>query len=405
MPSRRLPSRPRPWLTTAALAAAIVVHLLLLAHLAWPREPVKRLFNDEYNRPGPGADFFAVYHSGRQALTGRNPYAPDEQPRVTPEFAPFRYPPGVAYTIGVGFAWAKPWMAYTAWIVILEALLVLDLLLLRRLIDDPRTRTLTAAGWLVFTPLHLELWMGQFTFATASLVFIAAILWRDASKRARRLAAGLWAVAVAVKLYPLALVPHLVRERRYGAIAAGMALLAAALAWLAWNPADAEYFWRLNVTESDPGSFHAGNHGLPAFLAAAGAPVWMLRAVPLAILAVAAAAMLRREADARVSVAVALLLLPLVSRHAWEHHYVVALPAMTLLLAAWPTRSRRRLIVIGAWIVLAAPTLLILLQSGGPDWHPEAAWSAGERLLYHAPKPLTSLMLLIACVVPVQSKV
>lgn len=396
------PTGPRSW-TQAVVALAIVVHGSFLVSLH--TRTLNPLFNDAYNRPGPGADFFAIYHAGRQIVSGGDPYVDDESPRVTPPFAPFRYPPGVAMTLGVAVQTLPPWTAYVGWIVLLEATLLACLLATRRLIATARHRDLLTAGWLAFTPLYLELWMGQFTLITAALVLFAYLAWRAGRPIA---GAGLWATGVALKLFPLALVPMLLRRRRIGAVLAGAIALVLALAWFAWHPEAGRLFYRLNVSEVDLRSFHAGNFGLQAFVHDAIAitgPIsadvwrWIAMASTLVVVTTATLAMTwRRDADERVSIAIALLLLPLVSKHVWEHHYVVVLPALTLLVAAWADRPERLGALAVVYLLLWLPSPLLLLQHGGPDWYPERAWTPTTRAVYHALKPMTVLALFAGCV-------
>ena len=155
------------------------------------------------------------------------------------------------------------------------------------------------------------------------------------------------------------------------------------------------------MSEVDIASYHAGNHGLQAWLHAVVSAVggvddgtWraITATISIALCAIAAASMVRGD-DVRRAAAIALLLLPLVSKHAWEHHHVVALPAMTLLAVVWSDRPRWLCGVACAWIVLALPSLLVVLQHGAPDWHPERAWPPLARVAYHAPKPLAILAL------------
>ncbi len=398
------PTKPCPRWAWVIVAAALAVHVLMLASLEG--RTLNRVFNDTYNRPGPGADFFAVYHAGRQVLTGRDPYRASEQPRITPDFAPFRYTPGVAFTFGAAIANVKPWLAYWGWVIVLEALFWVSLLLLRRRFDDVKIANLVTAAWLIFTPFYVELWMGQFTFAVASMVFIALLAWRSGRNK---LAAGLWAAAVTMKIFPLVLVPMLVRQRRYLALLVGLAGLALSLLWFAWHPDAWEIFWRLNFTELDLASFHAGNFGLQAFLydviAWLGRPLspgeWRPIATLLsaALVLVTTLAMVRRsDADARISVAMGLLLLVLLSKHVWEHHYVVALPALTLLAWTWQRQPRRLLGLAAAYLLICMPSPLALWQSGAPAWYPEREWTPLMRAAYHAPKPLTALAVFGYCV-------
>jgi len=398
----------RPDWLWAILACAVTVHVLFVVSLE--TKTINRAFNDTYNRPGPAADFFAVYHAGRQVVTGLDPYVGAEDPKVTPPYAPFRYTPGVAFTLGVATTTVKPWVAYVAWLIALELLLCLCLLLVRRLIEDPVLRDLVSAAWLAFTPLFVELWMGQFTFATACLVFIAVVAWQEGRDK---LAAGLWAVAAAIKLFPLALVPLLLRQKRFVAIGVGVGTLALSMVWFVWHPRDWEIFWRLNFSETDVQSFHSGNFGLQAFvyhLIALVKPLspgqWkpVATVMSVSLCAVAAVAMLRRrDADPRVSAAIALMLLPLISKHVWEHHYVVALPALTLLVAAWAPRdaseaySPRLKLLAAVYVLLWLPSLLLVFQGAGPTWYPQRDWTPTMRATYHALKPLALLGLFIYC--------
>jgi hypothetical protein len=382
------------------LGAAVALHIAMLVSLR--TEWLNPLFNDTRNRPGPAADFYSVYHSGRQVLTGRSPYDHDESPRITPAyFAPFRYPPGVAYTLGAAFGGTlEPRAAYVVWIALLELLLLANLWGVRFLVDDERLRTYVRCGWLVFTPLYVELWMGQFTLFAVSLVYWAVIGW----ERGRaRLAAAAWSVASAIKLFPLALGALLLRRRQWYALAAAAGVLALALAWFIGRPDDFSGFLQLNFSRPQIAEVHAGNLGLHAFVyelfawgghldGASWAPY--SRAISIAFAAVAAYAMLRPRApddrDDRIRAAMALWLLPLISKDAWEHHYVVALPALTLMVAAWRDRPRRLVATAVIFAVIALPTWLVLVQDVPSTWYPSATWSPLATALYHAPKPLAA---------------
>jgi hypothetical protein len=95
-----------------------------------------------------------------------------------------------------------------------------------------------------------------------------------------------------------------------------------------------------------------------------------------------------------VSIALSLLLLPLFYKDVWEHHYVVMLPALTLLLWAWPQRWKTITI---AYLVFALPSPLIWMQGGPATWDPSKEWTAVARVFYHAPKPLMALALFGIC--------
>jgi len=385
------------------LAVAIAIHVALGAALAG--DALRPVFNDTRNRPGPAADFFAVYHAGRQVWTGRSPYARDEQPRVTPpHFAPFRYPPGVAWTLGVAVAKVRPWIAYAAWIVALEALLVVGLVWLGGLIADPRQLAWLRASWLVFPPYFLELWMGQFTFVAAMLVLFAV-----RPRTGRAAAAVAWAAACALKVFPLALAPALAFRRRGGALAVAAVVMLAALAPLLAIDGGVSGFFRLNFGAPEPAEMHAGNFSLLVLLhrvvelvvhpPAPGTWAVVAKVVAWSLAAITTAAMWRaRRTDLALSAAAALWLLPLMSKDSWEHHYVVALPAVALMISAFAGRPRERLATAIAWALVAAPSLLLVLQDEPSTWYPEIGWSPGWRAIYHAPRPLGALLGLAICV-------
>jgi hypothetical protein len=382
------------------LVAGVAVHVVLAIALA--AGGLRPFYNDIRNRPGPAADFFAVYHAGRQVWTGRSPYAHDERPQITPPyFAPFRYPPGVAWTLGVAIAKIKPWIAYAAWIVLLEALLVLGIIRMNELITNSTHLAWTRAAWLAFPPWFLELWMGQFTFVAAMLTFLAVLEWR---RDRPRTAGAMWAVACALKIFPAMLAPALAMRRRFGAVAAAVLVTAAALAPLLASDGAVVGFFGLNFGAPEPAEVHAGNFSLlvllhrivTAFTGAAPAPeiwVWVARAVGFSLAATVTVAMWRaRRDDLALSAAAALWLLPLISKDSWEHHGVIALPAIALMVHAFASRPRWLAATAVAWALAALPTLLVVLQSDASSWYPDATWSAASRILYHAPRPLGALL-------------
>jgi hypothetical protein len=391
----------------AVLAVALLAHLGLGVALA--TGGLRPFFNDIRNRPGPGADFFAVYHAGRQVVTGRVPYDHEERPRVTPpHFAPFRYPPGVAWTLGAGVAWIRPWIAYGLWIAALEALLLFGVWRLGELVSDPARLAWLRAAWLVFPPFFLELWMGQFTFVAAMLTFFAVLAWRRAPARPGRAAAA-WAAACVLKVFPLALAPALAARRRWGALAACAVAVGAALAPLGAIDGGVRGFFALNFGAPEPAEVHAGNfsllvllHRVVTLLDAPPEPaMWaqVARVLSWGLAAVVAVAMWRaRRGDLALSAAAALWLLPLMSKDSWEHHTVVALPALALMAHAFAASPRVLRATAAVWAVIAAPSLLVVLQRGPDAWYPDASWSPAAQVAYHAPRPLAALVGLSLCV-------
>jgi hypothetical protein len=284
-------------------------------------------------------------------------------------------------------------------LVCLELVLLLDLWLLRFVIRSPTSRQWVRAAWLLFTPLYLEFWMGQFTLVTASLLMWCVLAW-EAGRRSA--AALLWGAASLLKLLGFALVPWLVRRRQ--SLAWGVAV--ALLGWNAWWFALHPESWRAFSTQNfglqliDLYEFHAGNLGLQALLFHVcllfGVPSveawrWVALALPVLFGGLAVWVMWR-SASPRTGVVLALLLLPLTFKHVWEHHYVALLPVLTLLWGERATSLRQRCLLVVCFVLLALPTPFGL-QPGTPGTNPELLWGAEFRLLHHACKPLAALAL------------
>jgi len=87
------------------------------------------------------------------------------------------------------------------------------------------------------------------------------------------------------------------------------------------------------------------------------------------------------------------------SKDAWEHYSVIALPAVALMASAFGGEPRRLALTAVAWALAALPSLLVVLQTEPSTWYPDAAWPPATRVLYHAPRPLGALLGLGLCVI------
>jgi hypothetical protein len=127
--------------------------------------------------------------------------------------------------------------------------------------------------------------------------------------------------------------------------------------------------------------------------------IWFARALAWSLAGVATVAMWRaRRDDLALSAAAALWLLPLVSKDSWEHHGVIALPAIALMVSAFAARPRWLGATAAAWALAALPSILAVAQTDPSAWYPDAAWPPATRVLYHAPRPLGALLGFGLCV-------
>lgn len=136
----------------------------------------------------PAVDFFSIYEAGARALRGMDPYSVNEisaenPPIRAPYVASFRYVPAAAWLLGAPLALFPPWWAYGGWLLFNELLLLLNLGLTVGLCDRRLGRGLGAL-WLLWWPLHIEWYMGQFSFVMGCLLFWTGLaLWQGHERR------------------------------------------------------------------------------------------------------------------------------------------------------------------------------------------------------------------------------
>ncbi len=404
---------------TMLFAIGCLVHALFLLSLrfGW----LNPLFNDCAHRFGAGDDFFSIYAAGAEALHGASIYHFGTHIGSVPYAYPFRYAPAVAFALAAPLALLPSIRAYALWLVLLEMALVRNIrLTLQAGPDRVRTRG-AAAMWLLFSPLYLELFVGQFTFLTGSLVFWAYLAWREKSGEPRASGDLFWSAAVLLKMMPLVFLPIALLRGRARAAALTLALLlgTSALYFLA-HPSDWLLFAATNAAPSP--QVHAGNMGLMALLfrlANHSLPLYHLcRSLVLLTLALAAGLLTYRAIQAVKEARVApdapeaaeefeVRLLWLYAgltcifllgyQDVWEHHYTLLLGPFVLL----ALRGEKRWLWLPAYMVAALPTLFVFYDVPALVFNadPEPLWTGATSLLHHLQKPLAPLWLLFGLVV------
>lgn len=394
----------------ALLVAGIFLHLLFLVSLrtGW----LNPLFNDAMHRFGPGCDFFSIYAAGVRVRLGQSIYAIGDHLGDVPYGYAFRYAPLVAYTLGWALARLPGVTAYVLWLCICEVVLLRNIRLTLQQTADARTKCLGAALWLLFSPYYLELYVGQFTFVTASLVFWAYVGWmrrQEAGGRGGTLADFCWAGAVWLKMMPLLYLPIAVIRRRWVGIATTIVVLIGSfIIYLAWLPRDWWVFCRTNMVLVP--TWHAGNQGLMALLyelcGESAGSFRVARIVALAIVGLAFGVVCWRawKASKRASphteshllyaYAAASATYLLLYKDVWEHHYVLLLPPLILL----AVKRERLAMWLPAFLVAALPCAFVLYDVGGIGYNedPQFYWQSSVSLLHHVWKPLAALWLMAA---------
>lgn len=430
------------------LAVGVAVHLLFLLSLrtGW----LNPLFEDSMHRFGPGCDFFSIYAAGIKARLGESVYTIGGHVEAVPYAYAFRYAPLVAYTLGAALSLLPALTAYGFWLILCEMALLRNMRLTLQYAPDRRTGLAAVSLWLLFSPYCMELYVGQFTFLTASLVFWAYLTWQESASRlkpanpsALRWADLYWVTAVLLKMMPLLYLPvALLRGRWRSALLAVTALTASGL-YFVFFPQD----WATFVTtNADPyPTWHAGNQGLMALLYALSGEqkglFLSMRVVVLVLVGIALLGIMFRawrtlhpatrkapraltarrtsRGSLRKRNAVSLIHPKAVSgamsdnakrlmlflyaagsatylltyKDVWEHHYVLLLPPLVLLVM----RRESPWLWGVPFLVSALPSLFVLYDLPGLEFNedPQIYWHHNISVLHHGYKPLAPLWLMV----------
>lgn len=369
------------------------------------------------SRERPGLDFFTIYEAGHAVLQGRDPYAVApgmEAPARAPYFTLFRYLPVTAVWLGVPLNVLPPWPAFYAWLVFLVALVAANFLLCVG--RAPRFLPLQALIWFAWFPLIAEFHMGQFT-----LLMATALLWGVDAFLSGRRGSGIaaWAVAVLLKVYPVAMAPLLARWGAWKAVALALVLIAASSAAVPLIlPSNvAEGFGRTNVE----GRFvlgirkpYAGAMGmqeltnaafwklsgrsfgddLPASLQSLpplADPVWILNALLVGCFGLVCFWALRRGWGAQNLPALGIFWLIWFYAYVdcWEHHYVLVQALLGLLVARGAMDWR---VALAVWAGAGGPSLWWFWQRSG---YAGNALTESVGMLYFLQRPAGLLVLTI----------
>ena len=397
--------RLRLFLVLAAIVHAALLYLTLTRQLDF-------LFSDAAHRAGPGSDFVTLFAAGAEWSAGNSIYGNG------PDFG-FRYHPAIAMTL---FAWLSRFDCYTAfclWIGLSELLLVTVVCMMRKLAQNDKQFVIVCAFVACFSPLYLELFMGNANAVAGCVLVMAYALF---AKHRLRLALLAFVVSCLIKPVGVILLPLLLlKGYSRGVAVAALALIVAGLPYWLWHAGDLPKVILINATDQGSSAgflVHAGNQGFCALLMRVGAIVGDLslgslryvRQLPVpfqtlmyawpVILAATAIWITRRFRSAKIEVLCFLYIASylLGYKDVWEHSYSILLFALPPL---YFTASINRKALLSGAILLALPTALAFYDidfSGpriqDPDWH----WSPAVSVLHHATKPIGLVILYIAAI-------
>ena len=229
------------------------------------------------------------------------------------------------------------------------------------------------------------------------LALVAAAGFDLAARRDTR--AGVWlGIAAALKAFPALLLLYAAYRRRWRAAAwgGGLALALSVCSLLPLGLTEAVTSARHWLASSAAGVWvvHPRNQSLPALLTRAGVPPSGVIAIDLALLILAGVALRRTPPDDDLvsELGIMTLLMVLLSPLAWEHYYLLALPAWVAALSR-PQDQHTPGFSIGLFVIALATSGVLTVWSGSFREvlldHSSYAWGAlglalvllGERLV------------------------
>jgi hypothetical protein len=379
------------------LAGVISLHLLLV--LLMVSETLSLFFNDASLRKGIAADFFAVYQAGYNAKEGESVYLYNEGV-ATPYSYPFRYLPFIAYIIGIPLTFLEPFTAYYLWVLVYEALLAFNVYLTYKLSNKFSIFLIASIPWLLFTPYLLELYMGQWTFLLASFLFYSIYGMLTQSKPRY-----LFTVTPLIKPNALLFAPPFVRHKQWGVLfATGFVTALASVPYFLLFPEDVSVFM-LNFSEAMYS--HGGNFGLKSLYAYIVIDLfkvlyptrWFLHFTLLAGIFTIFLTFRYRNIVLHFTLWVCLFFM--IYKDVWEHHYVLLMPIFSLIVSTQITNAReliskRNLLFVCSFLLIALPSLFVLQVTLGPEGFQEPnVLHPVFVILYHSTKILGVLLLYI----------
>jgi hypothetical protein len=248
--------------------------------------------------------------------------------------------------------------------------------------------------------------MGQFTFITSALAFIAVFL----LMRNRPFLSGLsWIASILIKHFTILLIPMLFRFRRIKTILLGLiALAAVSVPYFYFKDVGWDSFLHTNF-QPHLNVFH-GNYGVLAFvmvlkdwlipnpsyvlLEIAGFELTITRILILGVMAISTLLALqatfgRKNLDPIEAFAIWTILYFFVYKEVWEYHFVALMPVMVLLYIA----TQNRFVLLSyLWLAIPTPAVFYDIPS---EANPDLVWPIYIQIVHHGFKvaPLVLLFL------------
>jgi alpha-1,2-mannosyltransferase len=305
----------------------------------------------------------------------------------------FTYTPFAALAFAAGLALPFKALMAVVTVVSLFCLVATIWIAFRQLGWEKTSRlgaTLLLSGLLLWTePVQRALYLGQ-----VELALMALVVWDLCQPDRRRWKGAATGIAAGIKLVPLLFIVYLLLTKRFrqAAVAAGTFVVTVIIGFIVFPNASVTWWLDGNFFQAGRTGFvGAGqNQSLRGIMTrligsvdSAQAP-WLLVAIVVALLGLAAAVVLDQRGYTFAGLMAAALTALLVSPISWDHHWVWIAPGLALIVDAAVRAGRAGQTGLrAAWYALAA--VVLLLFAAWPDWWKASAGLLQGGLINYAP--------------------
>ncbi len=389
----------RSWISWGFLITALVIHITFISSLQTGL--LNPLFYDTNYLVGQGADFFSYYQAGNNVLNGLDCYAiPD--PLVVPYLYPYRYLPYFAYTFGVFLNLTTPILAYWLWVGVLTVSVWLAALRTRSLakkLNRPGWESRIAMGmWFMFTPIYIELFLGQVTLFAAILMFFALTTPSFVNgQNTRWTMTILWIVSSLTKLIPFFITPALLGAGKARSVLMAIVVTVIAIVAVPAGLESLQFFLGFNTARTIYLSGYVGSHSLKMLiyylLGESTNDFSVITGLLIGIFIMLASIATLYSRDVWTCASLFSISYFFIMTDVWEHHYTFILPLLVLAWIRGQPEDKGRWIPLMITLLMSLPMIPIVafLSGAGPSVHP-ITWSPIWQIVYHSSKVVPTLL-------------
>jgi hypothetical protein len=362
---------------------------------------LNQLFHDTRYIIDQGIDFFAFYQAGNNVLNGIDCYSvPD--PLIVPYMFPYRYLPYFAYSFGAMFNLVPPIQAYWIWVGIVLIFVWLAALRTRSVIKALHRNDwewqVGMSMWFIFSPIYIELYLGQVTLMAAILMFFALTSSSLVKGQKGNWAlTTFWTVGSLMKMIPFFIAPVLIGAARARAVLVGVVVFVIGIFAVPAGLESLQFFLRFNSPQLVEVHPYIGNHSLKMLiyylLDEPGSDFRAITGLLFGFFFVVTFAATLYSRDVWICAGLFSLLYFFIMFDVWEHHYTFLLPLFVLAWIRGHPEDKTRWVPLILVLLMSLPLLPIVEHLSGidPGIHPinmESLWL----IIYHSSKVLPALI-------------